>query len=126
MQKYFDTKDLTANPSFTPENHTGVINYRIVDHDLGSRHVAVWQGILDPEAGADAHVHSDMEQIFYVQEGEILLRIDDEEQIVRTEGLVFVPAGMDHQITAQGSKQARVLVFTAPAPPKNRAWDEKK
>jgi len=76
-----------------------------------------------PGFDTGAHVHSAIEEIFYVIQGELELRCGD--QVIKggPGTFVFVPVGAAHSFRNPGSEPARMLLFTSP-PGHERYFEE--
>jgi mannose-6-phosphate isomerase-like protein (cupin superfamily) len=68
------------------------------------------------EIGMEVH---DGDQIIYVVEGEALVVLDQEEEDVEKGSLVFVPAGVQHNLS--NSDDRPLKLFTVYAPPQHKA-----
>lgn len=66
------------------------------------------------EIGLEVH---DGDQVIYVVEGEGLAVLDDEEQKVEKGSLIFVPAGVRHNLSNSDDKPLKL--FTVYAPPQH-------
>ncbi len=76
----------------------------------------VWEGHVPPGAvGAGPHYHRKRDELFYVLEGELVLRIGDEERTVRSRTFAFVPRGTIHGFHNAGHANATMLVVHHPA-----------
>jgi mannose-6-phosphate isomerase-like protein (cupin superfamily) len=60
------------------------------------------------------HRHRVQEQVYHVLEGEGLMEIDGERQVVRKHDFIFLPPGIDHTISNTGLSDLVFLVVTAP------------
>jgi hypothetical protein len=60
------------------------------------------------------HRHSREDEWFYVVEGQITVRVDGHETIVRAWGSAFAPRGTAHTFQNFGPTAARVLVLFTP------------
>ena len=66
-------------------------------------------------AGPPKHVHSKMEELFYVLEGEITVYMGDQE-LKGTSGSFFqIPRGTAHTFANFGTVAAKFLIFIVPA-----------
>jgi quercetin dioxygenase-like cupin family protein len=76
----------------------------------------VWEGRVPPgTVGAGPHYHRERDEFFYVLEGEVVLRIDDQRQTARAGTFAFVPRGTIHGFHNPGTKSATLLVMHHPA-----------
>jgi mannose-6-phosphate isomerase-like protein (cupin superfamily) len=104
------------------------INDIVVDR-ADSQTSEVFVVVLEPGEAPPLHKHDDTEQIFYVLEGEGVLRIGavQTEHAVRSQDVVRIPPGTLHSIRCTGAKPLRYLAvdcFVAGRPPKDEpTWD---
>ena len=64
-------------PSYSPANHTGTRNYRLVGPKVnGAKYMEIALGDIERHAGSPPHAHPDLEQAVYVLEGEAIAGID--------------------------------------------------
>jgi mannose-6-phosphate isomerase-like protein (cupin superfamily) len=61
------------------------------------------------------HVHENEDELFYVVEGEHVIRVGGEEFRVGPGGLVFAPRGVPHSQRRVVPRTGRLLVLAAPA-----------
>ena len=101
-------------PSYTPANHTGARNTRLVAEAInGARFMEVILGEIDRGAGVSTHAHPGMEQAQYFLEGEAEVKIEGETYQVRAGDICFFPADVFHSVRVT-SARAKVLVMYAP------------
>lgn len=67
-----------------------------------------------PMAHVAEHVHKVQEQVYHVLEGEGLLTLDGERRVMRRHDYVFVPPGVRHGFTNNGTVPLVFLVVTTP------------
>lgn len=76
----------------------------------------VWEGRVPPGAvGAGPHYHCERDEFFYVLDGELVLRIGDENRCVRSGTFAFVPRGTIHGFRNTSQATATMLVVHHPA-----------
>ena len=68
-----------------------------------------------PMACVQEHVHKVQEQVYYVLDGEGILTLDDEKHLMRRHDYVYVPPGVRHSFTNNGTEGLVFLVITTPA-----------
>jgi quercetin dioxygenase-like cupin family protein len=68
-----------------------------------------------PMAYVQEHVHKVQEQVYYVLDGEGILTLDDERHLMRRHDYVYVPPGVRHSFTNNGTEGLVFLVITTPA-----------
>lgn len=67
-----------------------------------------------PMAYVEEHVHQVQEQVYHVIEGEGLLTLDGQRQVLRRHDYVFVPPGVRHGFVNNGTVPLVFLVITTP------------
>ncbi len=122
MKKVFDVNNLDEIPAFSPPDHTKTIDKKLVSEETGARNLAIWHGEVGSGGKGKMHVHEEMEQAFYILDGEARFEIDGEEHRVRKGNLVFVPQNKPHQMTSVGDTALKVLIIMAPPPSSMEAW----
>jgi uncharacterized cupin superfamily protein len=76
----------------------------------------IWEGRVPPgTVGAGSHYHRERDELFYVLEGELMLRIGDETHLARAGTFAFVPRGTVHGFHNAGGDSATLLVVHHPA-----------
>lgn len=81
-----------------------------------------WQGeylmiginCLEPNQTQKAHIHSDVEKVYFVLEGRGRFTLGDEETEVDAGALVVAAAGVVHGVTNVGDGRLSLLVAMAP------------
>jgi quercetin dioxygenase-like cupin family protein len=75
----------------------------------------VWEGRVPPGAvGAGLHYHRGRDELFYVLEGEVVLRIGDERHIAAAGSFAFVPRETIHGFHNASGDNATLLVIHHP------------
>jgi quercetin dioxygenase-like cupin family protein len=101
-------------PSYSPANHTGTRNTRLVSAALnGAQFMEVILGDVERGAGVSTHAHPGLEQAQYFLEGEAEVQIDGETHQVRAGDLCFFPAEVFHSVRVT-SERMKVLIIYAP------------
>ena len=103
------------------------INDLVVDRADASTS-EVFLVVLEPGEAPPLHQHHDTEQIFYILEGDGVLRIGagPQEYAVRPADVVRIPPSMLHSIKCSGEKPLRYLAidcFVAGRPKDEPTWD---
>lgn len=76
----------------------------------------VWEGRIEPgTVGAGPHYHHGRDEVFYVLEGEVVLRIGEERHIAGAGTFAFVPRETIHGFHNAGRSPATLLVMHHPA-----------
>ncbi|HEY9436590.1 MAG TPA: cupin domain-containing protein [Blastocatellia bacterium] len=71
--------------------------------------------ILPPGASVIPHHHEVIEEIYYVIEGEGMMRIDDEEREVEAGDAIYIPRFSRHTLTNTGNGPMKILLVCGPA-----------
>jgi mannose-6-phosphate isomerase-like protein (cupin superfamily) len=84
--------------------------------------------VLEPGEAPPLHKHDDTEQIFYILEGEGVLRIDSEQKefAIHPADVVRIPPTVLHSIRCSGQKPLRYLAvdcFITGRPTDEPTWD---
>ncbi len=58
---------------------------------------------------ANLHSHAEADQWYYVVRGEVLVRVDDEEQLCGPGAGIFIPAGARHRVHNNGTETCEFL-----------------
>jgi len=84
---------------------------------------SVFEVHVDPGFDVGAHRHTEVEETFYVLEGELDLRVDEQVTRGRAGTLMFVPKGAAHQFLNASAGGAKVLLVVSP-PGHERYFEE--
>ena len=78
-----------------------------------------------PGEGPPVHVHPDMEEAFYVLEGEFTFTVGQEEIVAPAGSFLLVPRGVLHGFRNSGGADGRYLRLFSPAPSEQlgRVWE---
>jgi quercetin dioxygenase-like cupin family protein len=98
---------------YSPANHHGTTNVRLIGPHNGARHMEVLLGEFVPGGNALAHAHPALEQAVYVLEGTAVAGIDGVEHEVHAGDVMFFPEGVYHSLKVTSAK-VRLLVMYAP------------
>ena len=71
--------------------------------------------VLPPGASVTPHHHEVIEEIYYVIEGEGVMRIDDEEREVGAGDAIYIPRFARHTLTNTGNGPMKILLVCGPA-----------
>jgi quercetin dioxygenase-like cupin family protein len=80
----------------------------------GARRVDYRISCYQPMAYVQEHVHAVQEQVYHVLEGEGLLTLDGQRVLMRRHDYVFIPPGVRHAFTNNGTVPLVFLVVTTP------------
>ena len=67
-----------------------------------------------PMAYVEMHEHKVQEQVYHVLEGEGLIELDGARRVVRAHDVIFIPPGVKHAISNQGTGNLTFIVVTTP------------
>lgn len=98
---------------YSPANHHGTTNVRLVGPDNGARHMEVILGEIEQGGNALPHAHPGLEQAVYVLEGTGVAGIDGQEHVVGPGDVLFFPEGVFHSLQVT-SGRIKLLVIYAP------------
>jgi mannose-6-phosphate isomerase-like protein (cupin superfamily) len=79
-----------------------------------------------PGEGPPVHVHADMEEAFYVLEGEFTFTVGSDDVVAEAGAFVLVPRGAPHGFRNSGDSDGRYLRLFSPPPSADtlRLWSE--
>jgi quercetin dioxygenase-like cupin family protein len=77
--------------------------------------LGVMEFVYPPGLAVPTHHHEGEDEMFYVLDGELRGRCDDDEWTATPGTFVFVPRDRPHSFTVVGADQARALVITGPS-----------
>jgi quercetin dioxygenase-like cupin family protein len=102
-------------PSYSPANHTGTKNTRLVGPKAnGAKHLEIAMGEIERNEGSPAHAHPDIEQAAYILEGEAMAEIDGVEHHVRAGDLLYFPARVFHSIQVLSERLKLLVIYSPP------------
>ncbi len=105
----------SEQPSYSPANHTGTKNYRLVGPQVnGAKHLEIALGDIERHEGSPAHAHPDLEQAVYILEGEAIAGIDGVDHHVKAGDLMFFPAKVFHSIKAVTERIKLLVIYSPP------------
>ena len=98
-------------PKVTPANHYNMTSRWLVDESIGAKSMRISQGHLEPGGMVKAHSHENMEQLFIVLKGALLMK--GEQEVVRIEegDAVLIYPGESHATSAD-NEEVDYLVVT--------------
>jgi quercetin dioxygenase-like cupin family protein len=79
--------------------------------------LTVFESVPAPGEGPPLHLHSSEDEILYVVEGQLRVRLEDEVSEAPAGSFVFIPRGLPHTWQNAGEGAARLLFAFAPAAP---------
>ena len=125
MKYVFDLDEIESIPAFSPPHHTTTKDRKLVDEAIGAKNLAIWHGEIGAGGKADPHFHEEMEQAFFVLDGEGMFKLGEEEHRVGKGCLVFVPLKLFHEVTPIGEAPLKLLIIMAPPPESLAVWKKK-
>jgi mannose-6-phosphate isomerase-like protein (cupin superfamily) len=66
---------------------------------------------LGPGEANETHIHEDIEKVYYVIQGECLVKCGAEEARVTAGDFFFLPVQVEHSVVNVGSVEAQMVVF---------------
>jgi mannose-6-phosphate isomerase-like protein (cupin superfamily) len=81
----------------------------------GSKNLDYRVSVYQPRAFVAPHRHRIQEQIYHILDGEALMEIEGERNVVRRDDVIFIPPGVEHAIYNTGMTDLRFIVVTSPA-----------
>jgi mannose-6-phosphate isomerase-like protein (cupin superfamily) len=88
---------------------------RFVDAEIGAKQVDLHLNtIYAGSAPGPYHLHNEVENVYYVLEGDAVIRIDGVDHPVSPGSVVFIPPGIPHSATNVGDTDVRLLEIYAP------------
>jgi quercetin dioxygenase-like cupin family protein len=101
--------------SYSPANHTGTPNTRLVSAALnGAQHMEIILGEVERGAGVSTHAHPGMEQAQYFLEGEAEVIVDGVTYQARAGDLCFFPAEVFHSIRVTSERMKVLIIYSPP------------
>jgi mannose-6-phosphate isomerase-like protein (cupin superfamily) len=98
-----------------PGHFGGALSKALVRPETcGAQRIDFRISCYQPMAHVQEHVHQVQEQAYYVLEGEGLLTLDGRPVLMRPHDYVFVPPGVRHGFTNQGTVPLVFFVVTTP------------
>jgi quercetin dioxygenase-like cupin family protein len=112
-KRYFVSPDEV--PGYSPANHSGTVNKRLVSHDtVGAKGIEIILGVASRGNGAHAHFHPGIEQVVYMLEGSARAEVDGQSRELGPGEVVYFPAGMTHVFTATTETVKCLVIYTPP------------
>ena len=83
----------------------------VVEHRCASEmNTIVFEMTLPAGAAPPLHVHDDLDDTWYILEGQMVVRCGDEELVVGAGHWVSMPRGVPHTFRVVGDREARILL----------------
>jgi quercetin dioxygenase-like cupin family protein len=77
--------------------------------------LTVFEAVNPPGKGPPYHVHEELDEVIYVLEGTLRVRLVDEIEEATAGAFVLIPRGMPHTWAGHGEEAVRLLVVVAPS-----------
>lgn len=87
----------------------------LVTGDETNGRYAVFEAIVPPGGGPPPHIHHREEEGFYVLEGEVTIRVGEQQIVAQAGMFANLPVGIPHSFRNEGSRVAKMLVTVVPA-----------
>jgi len=101
-------------PAYSPKNHVGTLNRRLIGPDNGAKNLEVVLGVLEKGPGALPHVHPGLEQVCYILEGRAHVEVAGCKRDIGPGECCFFPAGEPHIFAVVSDEPVKVLVIYSP------------
>jgi mannose-6-phosphate isomerase-like protein (cupin superfamily) len=92
----------------------GSIAIRLRSEQTGSRVGMLEQQIPAGFPGPPLHVHPEFDETFYILDGSLTLRVDDQVAVAGPGTIAFVPRGTPHTFANPNEHPTRILVMLNP------------
>jgi quercetin dioxygenase-like cupin family protein len=92
----------------------GLLTY-LVRGEQTAGTLTVFENVIAPGDGPPLHVHAGEDESWYVIEGELRFRLDEDMRDTPAGTFVFVPRGIRHCFQNVGRQPARILVMFTPS-----------
>lgn len=83
------------------KSHPGALTKKALIKNKGNL-ISISEAYMNPGKKVDAHEHKDMEESFYILEGNGIIRVDEEEEILKKGDVIFIPINHPHAIENTG------------------------
>lgn len=108
-----------TQPIFVPPHSGTVLDFLAVTHKLTSQQTGgayyLFETAFDPGTGNKLHVHRREDEIGYVVEGALEIRLRDRSQVLDAGGIARLPKGIPHAIRNPLATPSRYLFIAVPA-----------
>jgi quercetin dioxygenase-like cupin family protein len=105
-------------PVFIPPDSGKVLDFLAITHKLTSRQTGgacyLFESTFEPETGNQLHVHSREDEIAYVLEGALEVRLPGETRSLDTGGIARLPKNLPHAIRNPLKTPSRYLFIAVP------------
>jgi len=101
-------------PGFSPANHVGTVNRRLIGPNVGAEKMEVLLGTLEADGKALPHAHPGMEQACFLLSGTASVEVGEDRFDMQTGEACFFPADVPHVFTVTSAEPASLLVIYSP------------
>lgn len=114
-----DINTVLAQPVFVFPASGKKLDFLAVTHKLTSDQTGgayyMFESVFEPGTGNALHVHSREDEIGYVLEGSLQVRLADQTVLLPVGGIAHLPKHIPHAIRNPGPGSSRYLFMTVPA-----------
>ena len=89
------------------------VTHKLTDEQTGGAFY-VCEAVFGPESGSPLHIHHYEDEVIRVLEGEIKIRLDQDELRAPVGGIVHLPKGIPHALQNPLNTPLRIMVHTIP------------
>ena len=97
-------------PKVVPANHYNMTSRWVVDESIGAKSMRISQGHMEPSGVGETHTHENMEQLFIVLKGALLMKSDKEEVRIEEGEAVLIYPGEPHATYADNEETDYLVV----------------
>ncbi|BAY89988.1 MULTISPECIES: cupin domain-containing protein [unclassified Tolypothrix] len=91
------------------------VTFKVIGTDTNG-HLGLFENLIQPGGTAPIlHIHRQMEEMFYVLEGEVEIIVGEQTIQGLPGAFVLVPPGTPHTFSNPGSRPAKLLIMFCPA-----------
>ena len=112
-------KSDNPQPIFVPPHSGKALEFLGVTHKLTSQQTGgayyLFESVFDPESGNQLHVHRREDEVGYVLEGALEIRLADQSVVVEAGSVAHLPKNIPHAIRNPLKTPSRYLFMTIPA-----------
>lgn len=92
----------------------GPLTFKVRGEQTSGR-LTAFENVIAPGDGPPLHVHANEDEAWYVLEGQLRFRLDEQLAAAPAGTFVFVPRGTAHCFQNAGRRPARILVLFTPS-----------
>ena len=108
-----------SRPIFVPPNSGKKLEFRSVTHKLTGQQTGgayyLFESVVGPEDGNRLHIHRREDEVGYVLEGALEIRLADQIVVVEAGSVAHLPKNVPHAIRNPLKTPSRYLFMTIPA-----------